>query len=51
MKIKAATNFVHHMGQKLKDTLEFGIAVKGAYDIGKNIYSAARLAAPLLAIL
>ena len=51
MKIKEATNFVHHMGQKLKDTLEFGIAVKGAYDLGRKIYSTARLAAPLLAVL
>ena len=51
MKIKEATNFVHHIGQKLKERLEFGVAVKGAIDLGRTIYSTARLAAPLLAVI
>ena len=51
MKIRAATEFVHHVGQKLKEGLEFGLAVKGAVDIGRAVVSTARLAAPLLAVL
>ena len=51
MKIREATGFVHHIRQKVKDTMEFGIALKGAYDVGKAIYTAARAAAPLLAVL
>ena len=50
MKIKAATNVIHHAGQKLKEGLEFGLAVKGAVDIGRAVVSTARLAAPLIAL-
>ena len=49
--MREATGFVHHIGQKVKDTMEFGTAMKGAYDVGKTIYTAARAAAPLLAVL
>ena len=48
MKIRVATDFVHSVGQKLQQGLELAVTAKGIYDVGKTIYSAGRLAAPLL---
>ena len=36
------------IGQKVKTGLEIAGTVKGIYDLGKSIYSAYRVAAPLI---
>jgi hypothetical protein len=39
---------IQQIGHKLKQGVEFGLALKGIYDIGKTLYAAAQILAPIL---
>ena len=41
-------NFLDGLGQKVKNVLEFGKAVKGIYDAGKIAYQGFQVAAPYI---
>jgi hypothetical protein len=41
-------NFLTGVGEKVKHLVELGAGLKGIYDTGKTIYSAAQMAAPII---